>query len=1155
MSRSSPSQAFQDELSSKVFSLDTRLDNKTGQYVIRWKDIQQVCNNASYVTDGDVVVSFMTDDDLEDLIPLRIAYHADTVLRVIGKNPGANSITSQDLATVESGLFSPSVHDSTPNPTLLNDSDNDNNDDDAVGDRVQLLQITDLSTACDQATDTSLVQHASDMTSEGRSSLLAYNNLYTSFLEAIESGQEKQAVKIEAAMGVHFDRLMLEMEKNQTLQVQLLDRQQEIHRLQLHMKEKQDEILDMQQQTLNRLAIIQSRLQAIFNQNYELHEYPIPRLFIVLPKPARRRDKLSRLISQQFRLFFLCECGAHTMDTTSGAPHEIHLAKHEGYDIQKPTEFFQVYGPRVLRVLQWLRYGIAVAGIVAPALAHLGLAEAIGDMQNNINSATADIGPMLDQSIKFIETQMNAANIDNDSLTEQTDLTDLEVLEGADLRQLESFLKANDQARSLANLYRIVTHEGYVKWVCIDHYRANYRDSAMQQLREFVEIVNGEFIKEEGKITVAIGSKSSAKQFYSALLNARGIQELNIVLKWDPTLEDLRTFADAITKANIMRLTFNGKWCVGPALDVVNGGRRFNPLIQLMSNGRIQSLEILDLNNFFQRITSSHFAPSSHLRVLSIDQPITSPMLSHILQNDTSLVQLELGVIQFKEATRELLVNRMHALRHLSTAKFNSPIGYMELTASQGHATGIKLLRLDSVTAEILDFLPKEHLTAATLHYVSMEDDKRLFETVQRSSKLSTLVLGYLAERFTSSIGTIKRAREEGLSQGLSYEPLRVRFYDKSLFTEDPDNFAITVDLPGTSIPANTMCIRIHGRSVHRDDGETSRLSSVFQQYGQSIQEVNLRFRFEDKHALLLNAATSKDGSNLTQLRVDVRRLSTSGVDCLDRIITRAATSNKLERLSLYFEELEDSQQLKKALRLLGSHSTLINLLYLEGKSASAWIPDLQSLIPSRELLPVLDTLALYDTGHHDQVLSPTSAQWISCLISASSVPVLSTPSDLPVYQAIATPQCAITPPASCNNYKSIRACWLGGICMDSKGWLDVFLALDFLTLETLALKESNVDLMELVALVDCIPEGDPWSIPLEELDLKETSASRNSDVNHTRHEMLDDRILQGDIKDSVPEDLLEENGAGNVDAIDLGDILERLQERASRVTVKGLTF
>ncbi|KAI8604365.1 hypothetical protein EDD21DRAFT_223004 [Dissophora ornata] len=376
--------------------------------------------------------------------------------------------------------------------------------------------------------------------------------------------------------------------------------------------EKQQQMIDMQKQALDRLSIIQSRVQAVLIQTYELHEYPIPRLFIVLPKAMRFRDRLGKPFSDQFRLYFLCECGAHTMSEDSKIQHEIHLAKHEGYDIDRPTEFFQKYGPYVLTMMQMIKYGVTVAGIIVPPLAHFKLFEGIEAVEKSLDIAKQDIAPLVDETITYIKGQSNKADVDSESSTSTTELGRLEALEGADLRQLESFLKIKDGGHVLGNLYRIVTLEGHVKWVCIDHYRANYREAA-------VAANSGEFIEEKGSIEIRISSRTQVNEFYGALVKARGIQELNIVLRWDATLDDLRKFSDAITMANILDLTMNGGHFEGPALDVINRGRRYDPLIQLMSNGRLKTLRFKVFPRFFSHVSTSFTMMASQLQVLEIE--------------------------------------------------------------------------------------------------------------------------------------------------------------------------------------------------------------------------------------------------------------------------------------------------------------------------------------------------------------------------------------------------------------------------------------------------------------------------------------------------------------------------------------------------------
>lgn len=361
----------------------------------------------------------------------------------------------------------------------------------------------------------------------------------------------------------------------------------------------QQDMLELQKQFLDRLAVIQSRQQALLTQTYELHEYPIPRLFIVLPKARRLRDNWRKPFSDQFRLYFLCECGTHTMSEDSRTPHEIHLARHRGYDLDRPTEFFDRYGSYILTMMYMIKYGFVAAGLVVPPLANLKIMDGIDDAQSHFTLIRKDIGNLVDDTIHFLQESRRIKDTGTDSAVDQMGLDKLEALEGADLRQLESYLKTRDKERVLGNLYRTVTLEGHVKWVCLDHYRANYRESAVKQLRDIVEVNRGKFVEEIGRIEMTLNSSTQAKQFYDALLKARGVQELKVTFGWDASMENLRVFAKAVIMANVVHLEINGKHLLPPPLDLVNRGRRFDPILQLASDGYIQSLGLEDFDDFF----------------------------------------------------------------------------------------------------------------------------------------------------------------------------------------------------------------------------------------------------------------------------------------------------------------------------------------------------------------------------------------------------------------------------------------------------------------------------------------------------------------------------------------------------------------------------
>ncbi|KAF9296543.1 hypothetical protein BGZ91_010173, partial [Linnemannia elongata] len=161
-------------------------------------------------------------------------------------------------------------------------------------------------------------------------------------------------------------------------------------------------------------------------------------------------------------------CGEHTKPV-GGRPsnpnlkHEIHIARHDGYNIDRPTEFFEKYGSYFLTLLQMLKYGVTIAGVVVPPLSQLNIVDTVEGTFYGIKTVLQDLGPKVDSSIAYIEGLTGAQSqlVSSESGSTSAGLDGPEALEGADLRQLESFLKTSDKGRVLGNLYRIVTSDGH----------------------------------------------------------------------------------------------------------------------------------------------------------------------------------------------------------------------------------------------------------------------------------------------------------------------------------------------------------------------------------------------------------------------------------------------------------------------------------------------------------------------------------------------------------------------------------------------------------------------------------------------------------------------------------------------------------------------
>ncbi|KAF9577007.1 hypothetical protein BGW38_008081, partial [Lunasporangiospora selenospora] len=235
-------------------------------------------------------------------------------------------------------------------------------------------------------------------------------------------------------------------------------------------------------------------------------------------------------------------------------PHEIHFAKHEGYEIARPSEFFQQYRHYILTLLKMLKVRLSVAGVAVPTLSNLFPSDTIGKVRISLTRLRDNIEPGMDLMIDLMEKiSMNGG----EAVVEfAEDMEKKEALEGADLRKLCAFLKNKGDNTVLGNMYRTVTDEGHIKWVCIDHYRVNYQESSAKEFQLVLGSVGGSFNENDGRVVLKLESSVLADQFYSALGRARLVYELDIDFSWACTVSDLEALEEALrnSRVSILRL-------------------------------------------------------------------------------------------------------------------------------------------------------------------------------------------------------------------------------------------------------------------------------------------------------------------------------------------------------------------------------------------------------------------------------------------------------------------------------------------------------------------------------------------------------------------------------------------------------------------------
>jgi hypothetical protein len=124
-------------------------------------------------------------------------------------------------------------------------------------------------------------------------------------------------------------------------------------------------------------------------------------------------------------------------------------------------------------------------------------------------------------------------------------------------------------------------------------------------------------------------------------------------------------------------------------------------------------------------------------------------------------------------------------------------------------------------------------------------------------------------------------------------------------------------------------------------------------QYGWSIKTFGAPGILTDNHAKLLDEVTQERGSIIEYLALAPCQLSGTGLNALDRVITR---SQKFVSVELFLLGLDKEDQLKKALPVLGRYNNRLKSLYLRGE-ATGWLKRLAEAFPDKDDFPVLEGL------------------------------------------------------------------------------------------------------------------------------------------------------------------------------------------------------
>ncbi|KAG0327214.1 hypothetical protein BG004_002814 [Podila humilis] len=413
-----------------------------------------------------------------------------------------------------------------------------------------------------------------------------------------------------------------------------------------------------------RLSRIRAQVVAFLGHRYSVHDYTVPRLFVVLPDPNASPSSNDESTINSYRLYFLCECSpSFTLPLGSGLNH-LHIAKHVGYAIElgRLSEFFKRYGHMILNLLIFLHYGQesahtttssdqpsfskrqSLVGQDSKPAAHgfdqrqeelqvLKRVEKLSSLRrSDLPQALAqDMEVRVSKMIEFLESLL----FPDDNITStqsgkpaskgsagtdfgaqkhpsQDDSVE-EPLRGLvninDLHELYSYLgMANFSTRlqtgQLGNMFRISNVKGQVSWVCTYHYRWTFLEKNVDDFERWITTRGGLFDKPTGALSITLVSRAHTRTFCSWIANkvAPSLIEVHLRLGWPFGKKDLWRLARALAQSTVTVLSLDG------CADIDDPGymslhKKYDPILHLISHGQLRSLELRRLPSMFARMS------------------------------------------------------------------------------------------------------------------------------------------------------------------------------------------------------------------------------------------------------------------------------------------------------------------------------------------------------------------------------------------------------------------------------------------------------------------------------------------------------------------------------------------------------------------------
>ncbi|KAF9349843.1 hypothetical protein BGX34_001571, partial [Mortierella sp. NVP85] len=530
---------------------------------------------------------------------------------------------------------------------------------------------------------------------------------------------------------------------------------------------------------------------------------------------------------------------------------------------------------------------------------------------------------------------------------------------------------------------------------------------------------------------------------------------------------------------------------------------KYNPLLEIMSKGGIQTLHFRQFNHFFKSVKKpSSATKADQLRVLSIDSHIAlndevfERVVTPILEKCTSLKDLNLTSDKRFELFRhfEDNIGSFSSLSILTLANMEHAV-ILKFAESRIKSLTMSVNRLRDLTSDDQDFLKMSNLKRLDLKHAPVDEDEQneLVKILTARTELSEIQIGCHIDQVLTVIDFIENTRSQLVFMQGSCVLARLVITDSS--NPSSDGISMTISFTDPSNNSKSVSINIL-RAVNPLEA-SSPVAEIIRRYGHFIHKLETTPSFNDHVTVLLENPIPDEDFSFRQLRLNAKSLTDENMDAIHQVITQ---SPHLERLEWHFDELHQDTQLKKLERTLGldhhrenHRREKISALVLRGNLGGTWILTIAEKFPTRDSFPKLESFRIICTDK--PTLRGRCASWIAAMVSAPprhAAPLSSSSSS----HATSEPF-SMDAQEQSETWTPLQEIALENVCLEPKDWGAVIMSIGFSALETLSFNDSNFGLEQLKALASHIPGSHNDSeVPLETLHVERTELTKVEKVH-----------------------------------------------------------